>query len=422
MPRELPSRRPQRLHTWFNLIPVREYERCRPREVLFLDTFVTIEPTPDGTADYRVLFEGEAEMTVVVDFGVIFVWYGADLGRPDRPFPTLFPEPFPTAYVSSPATVFDDTHVMDFVENGSDNLHFTAVHQWDRSRIYDHMVTADTVTLKQDTRFRYGRCSTKRHIRMLSKVLPRLELTQDYVYHGPGLAVVGATGKGTPDMHALVSLTPEGPNRTRVHVTMALSPSTFPERAERVFGRLSGGGMLCEALAGVMARYIQNEFDIDAIIWSNRRHSHHPRLLPSEKHLHDVIRWGATFYPPDFEVEDSVQSPPGPRHWRVLDRLDVLRADSVRRYEIAGRPLVAFLGEDGRPRVFPAHCPHQGAHLGHGGRIEDGCLRCPFHGLHFDPDGHCVGRNPHKRSGRIEDLELDVVELRVVDRRVDVLV
>ncbi|CAM5359272.1 hypothetical protein GCM10010329_39450 [Streptomyces spiroverticillatus] len=31
-------------------------------------------------------------------------------------------------------------------------------------------------------------------------------------------------------------------------------------------------------------------------------------------------------------------------------------------------------------RVFDADCPHRGAHLGRGGRLDGGCLVCPFHG------------------------------------------
>jgi nitrite reductase/ring-hydroxylating ferredoxin subunit len=353
---------------------------------------------------------------------VIFVWYGNDLAHPDRPFPTLFAEPYPTPYMTSPPSVFENTHVMDFVENGSDNLHFSAVHLWDHSRIYDHVVTPETIILKQDTRFHYGRCSLKRHIRLLSKVLPELELTQDYVYHGPGLAVVGATGKGSPDMHALVSLTPEGPNRTRVYVTIALAPTTFPAVAQRAFARVTRGRSLCGTAAGIMAGYIANEFDIDRIIWFHRRHSHTPRLLPSEAHLQEVIRWGQTFYPPDFEAVDDIGPAPAPPRWRELDDLDALSATEVRSYELDGHHLVAFLDHRGAPRVFPAHCPHQGAHLGHGGRIEDGCLRCPFHAFSFDPDGRCVGRNPRKRSSPIDLLAIDVIEHRVVKSRVEVFV
>ena len=74
------SPRPQRLHTWFNLIPVKELEKTRPDKILFLDSFVTVEERRDGIETrYTVLFEGKHEMTVVVEIGIIFVWYGDDL-------------------------------------------------------------------------------------------------------------------------------------------------------------------------------------------------------------------------------------------------------------------------------------------------------------------------------------------------------
>ena len=36
-----------------------------------------------------------------------------------------------------------------------------------------------------------------------------------------------------------------------------------------------------------------------------------------------------------------------------------------------------------------------GAHLGHGGKVEGGCVRCPFHAWRFDEEGRC---NDHGRS------------------------
>ncbi|GLW49152.1 hypothetical protein Stsp02_48130 [Streptomyces sp. NBRC 14336] len=47
--------------------------------------------------------------------------------------------------------------------------------------------------------------------------------------------------------------------------------------------------------------------------------------------------------------------------------------------DIGTRRLVA-VRSDGGLRVYDADCPHRGAHLGHGGRVEGGCLVCPFHG------------------------------------------
>jgi nitrite reductase/ring-hydroxylating ferredoxin subunit len=426
--REVPAHkrvnpRPQRLHTWFNLIPVAEFEKTRPQEILFLDTFVTVEVRDgDSGPKYVVRFEGEREMRVVVAVGVIFVWYGDDLLRPDRPFPRLFAEPFSSQYITSSATLFEDTHVMDFVENGSDNLHFSAVHLWEHSRIYDHLVSNDTITLKQDTKFRYGSCSTRRTVRFLSKLLPRLELTQDYVYHGPGLAVVGATGSGTPNMHALVSLTPEGEYRTRVYVTMALDPATFPHWAERAFHVVSRRTALCDLLAGVMANFIKNEFDIDAIVWANRKHLPEPGLLPSEKHLRDVIRWGQSFYPKDFVPPQALDKAEPNRRWRDLDAVDNITPGHVHRYSLHDEEVVARTIENGEIRVFDAFCPHQGAHLGHGGKTADDCLRCPFHGFYFDAEGRCIGPNIENKGKFIKTLHLTAVEHRVRDGRVEVLV
>lgn len=414
--------RPQRLHSWFNLIPIADYERTRPSRILFLDTFVTIESASvvDGHPGYKVYFEGRHPMTVVVAIGVIFVWYGDDLRQPDRPFPTLFAEPFDSTYVTSAPTLFEDTHVMDFVENGSDNLHFRAVHLWEFSKIYEHAVNEQTITLKQDTRFRYGSCSSRWTIRWLSKVLPKLELTHDYVYHGPGLAVVGATGPWVPRMHALVSLTPEGEHRTRVYVTMAIDPTTFPSLVEGIFRAATGGRRLCDLLARVMANYIKNEFDVDAIIWKNKKYLGTSGLLPSEKHLRDVIEWGKTFYPRDFQAPPTPERAVDEPRWWPLDSLENLTPGKVHRYTVDDAELIARRDANGAVRVYDAFCPHQGAHLGVGGVVERDCLRCPFHGFHFDAEGRCIGTNIDNQGTFIKSLNLRPIFHRVHDGRIEV--
>ena len=55
-----------------------------------------------------------------------------------------------------------------------------------------------------------------------------------------------------------------------------------------------------------------------------------------------------------------------------------------------GRDLVLFRTEDGKANVLDAHCPHVGAHLGHGGRVLGNTLQCPFHGWRLSGDGVCV--------------------------------
>ncbi|MBY0400887.1 aromatic ring-hydroxylating dioxygenase subunit alpha [Myxococcota bacterium] len=54
------------------------------------------------------------------------------------------------------------------------------------------------------------------------------------------------------------------------------------------------------------------------------------------------------------------------------------------------RELVLFRGESGAVSVLAAHCPHLGAHLGVGGKVEGDSLRCPFHGWRFAGSGECV--------------------------------
>jgi 3-ketosteroid 9alpha-monooxygenase subunit A len=55
-----------------------------------------------------------------------------------------------------------------------------------------------------------------------------------------------------------------------------------------------------------------------------------------------------------------------------------------------GRELVLFRDESGAAHVLDAHCPHLGAHLAHGGRVEGAGVRCPFHAWLWAGDGTCL--------------------------------
>ncbi len=404
--------RPQRLHTWFNLIPVEKYEDTSPHEIIFLDTFVTVDPKSDGTGEtsYRVLFEGKQEMCVVVQYGLIFVWYGEDLSKPDRPFPIIFEEPFTSQYISSKVSTFEKTHIMDFVENGSDNLHFKVVHQWEASKLYDHKISEETITLQQDVTLNYGASTTNLTGKLLSKLIPQLNLHHDFAYHGPGLATVAATGLWNVNFHSLVSLTPEGPDGTRLYVTIGLDPSTLPRWVERIFGWVSPRRALCEILAGIMANFVQNEFHMDAVIWAHKRYQD-LNLLPSEEHLYEVRRWGETFYPKDFEAPVAETKAPEGLQWEYLDELGNISNEKLHSYSIAGEELIAFKDSQGSIRVYDAYCPHQGAHLGYGATLENDCIRCPFHGFNFDAEGTFT-----------KELCLNPIQQRIEDGKVEVFV
>lgn len=56
---------------------------------------------------------------------------------------------------------------------------------------------------------------------------------------------------------------------------------------------------------------------------------------------------------------------------------------------LLGEDLVLFRDEQGRLGLVSRYCPHRGVDLSYG-RLEDGGLRCPFHGWLFDVDGACL--------------------------------
>lgn len=81
---------------------------------------------------------------------------------------------------------------------------------------------------------------------------------------------------------------------------------------------------------------------------------------------------------------------PVPLGWfHVVDAVEVADG-AVARADVLGRELVAWRDGSGTVRVQDAVCPHLGAHLGVGGTVQDGCIRCPFHGWRFDGEGTCV--------------------------------
>jgi 3-ketosteroid 9alpha-monooxygenase subunit A len=79
-----------------------------------------------------------------------------------------------------------------------------------------------------------------------------------------------------------------------------------------------------------------------------------------------------------------------PRGWFVVAFEEEIPTSAVRSLSYFGRELVAYRDEAGAVVVVDAFCPHLGAHLGVGGTVVDGRLRCPFHGWEFGADGVCT--------------------------------
>ena len=82
--------------------------------------------------------------------------------------------------------------------------------------------------------------------------------------------------------------------------------------------------------------------------------------------------------------------PPYPNGWFAIGYGDELAPGAVRPLRYFGRDLVLFRDDTGAVRVLDAHCPHLGAHLGHGGRVEGAAIRCPFHGWLWSGEGQCL--------------------------------
>jgi phenylpropionate dioxygenase-like ring-hydroxylating dioxygenase large terminal subunit len=57
--------------------------------------------------------------------------------------------------------------------------------------------------------------------------------------------------------------------------------------------------------------------------------------------------------------------------------------------KLLGEELVLFRNEQGRVGLIDAHCAHRGSDLSYG-RLEDGGLRCIYHGWLFDVDGKII--------------------------------
>lgn len=82
--------------------------------------------------------------------------------------------------------------------------------------------------------------------------------------------------------------------------------------------------------------------------------------------------------------------PPFPNGWFAVGRAGELPPGKVLTRTFMGREVVLFRTVSGAACAIDPHCPHLGAHFGHGGTVEGETIRCPFHGFCFDREGRCV--------------------------------
>ena len=78
------------------------------------------------------------------------------------------------------------------------------------------------------------------------------------------------------------------------------------------------------------------------------------------------------------------------QYWQPAALADELAGNRpVKPVRLLGENLVIFKDEAGKYGLLERHCPHRGADLAFG-RLEDGGLRCSFHGWLFATDGQCL--------------------------------
>ena len=78
------------------------------------------------------------------------------------------------------------------------------------------------------------------------------------------------------------------------------------------------------------------------------------------------------------------------RYWQPAALVDELSGNRpVKPVRLFGEDLVIFKDEKGHYGLLGRRCPHRGTDLAYG-RLEDGGLRCAFHGWLFDVHGKCL--------------------------------
>lgn len=78
------------------------------------------------------------------------------------------------------------------------------------------------------------------------------------------------------------------------------------------------------------------------------------------------------------------------KYWQPAALIEELEgARPIKPLRLLGQDLVLFRDETGRYGLIDRDCPHRGADLAFG-RLENGGLRCAFHGWLFDADGKCL--------------------------------
>ncbi|MBR8211717.1 Rieske (2Fe-2S) protein [Burkholderia cenocepacia] len=87
---------------------------------------------------------------------------------------------------------------------------------------------------------------------------------------------------------------------------------------------------------------------------------------------------------------DETAPLPYPDGWFALCFSRELKPGAVLTTPFMGRDVVLYRTASGAACAVDAYCPHQGAHLGHGGTVDGEQIVCPFHHYAYGPDGRRI--------------------------------
>src|SRR6202012_355104 len=77
------------------------------------------------------------------------------------------------------------------------------------------------------------------------------------------------------------------------------------------------------------------------------------------------------------------------RYWQPVALSAELKSDEPLAVRVMSEDLVLFRAGGAKPSLVGRRCPHRGVDLSYG-RVEDGGLRCIYHGWLLAKDGRCL--------------------------------
>ncbi|MCY4043770.1 MAG: Rieske 2Fe-2S domain-containing protein [Cellvibrionales bacterium] len=89
------------------------------------------------------------------------------------------------------------------------------------------------------------------------------------------------------------------------------------------------------------------------------------------------------------DITDQPLLPPM-QSWYHVTTSRQLKKGQITTATICNKEVVVYRTESGNVRAIDPHCPHLGAHFGHGGKIKGENIECPFHAWTFNDEGKLI--------------------------------